>query len=1138
MVKRPSGLSSDDEVDSEHTTPQKRARTEDRDEDQRERPTVKSGRDTTTGKGKARQDGDESDEDTDEGEVQLKRTVIDDKKFEEEYHQKILADLEAKRKIQGGIAEFGIIESIEMLNFMCHKFLTFEFGPQINFIIGHNGSGKSAVLSAITVALGGKSTSTGRGSGLKSFIKEGCSAAQVTITLKNQGEEAYKPTEYGKSIVIQRRFTKDGVSTWKIMSHDMKTVVSTRKDEVSAICDHMNIQVDNPLNILTQDAARQFLSASAPADKYKFFLRGTQLSQLSEEYDICFDNVKRTLKVLAQKKEALPDLRAAFRDATVRYEEAAKAHQQKQKVDQLKKELAWAHVRAKEEEMTVKINKAAEAAARLPKIQAEVNNATAAVDAATQELAQHQAEIEALGDMENLTQQKDNIEAQIRSNKSTLSDFIADMKHMDQSVNATTKQIRDLEAQIGAETLRMEAHSQAKQEETQRKLEEAREVLHTAKAELESIHGQMRDQQTKCDALKKEGTNAEHELNRIQGEILTCQGMIDRSKEKQQNNLAPYGKDIRKVLDKIKTMRWNGEAPLGPLGIHVKAKDPATWGELLQNQLGSYLTAFAVTDTRDRNALKQLLDQFGNRKTLIIIYEKDLFDFSRGEPPEGYLTVLRALDISDPYVLRILINQIRIERQVLALTRKDAEDNLKSLRGGSAWTKDQFRVQVFPEGGSSSMPLNFKPGDTNLLLTGRDAASEIRHYEADLEIHQQAYATTQQRIDDLKFQFATGRRNYDDLKKQQSRASDMFRRAKTALTNLQQELNDEMPTGIASYQAAKAEAEDEKENLLAQFRDVTRQKKEVDDKQKILQTKLGELKARLNEFTGRIDAISTKAQDAAEKRLKAQRSKAHYEERLATQTTQVNQLEAVANVLQEEFENWTAKATEYCERVHNPRNAENVKRLLDSVQHALQERERRHGATVEEMTVEVNKAKAKLDSTARDLKQMFALNKALRASLIVRIHRWEEFRRHIALRCKLIFGYHLSRRGYYGKVLFDHERKTLILRVQTDDQVGTQSKEKDARALSGGEKSFSTICLLLSLWESIGCPLRCLDEFDVFMDAVNRRISMRMMIEAANSSDKKQYVLITPQDMGSVQLGDTVKVHRMSDPERAQTQAN
>jgi len=112
------------------------------------------------------------------------------------------------------VAEGGIIESIQMCQFMCHKFLTFEFGEQLNFIIGmlhvlsmhkdhdvniwlrsgHNGSsyinfieftssyvladpsitgGKSAILAAITVALGGNAIATGRGNGIKSLIREG-----------------------------------------------------------------------------------------------------------------------------------------------------------------------------------------------------------------------------------------------------------------------------------------------------------------------------------------------------------------------------------------------------------------------------------------------------------------------------------------------------------------------------------------------------------------------------------------------------------------------------------------------------------------------------------------------------------------------------------------------------------------------------------------------------------------------------------------------------------------------------------------------------------------------------------------------------------------------------------------------------
>ena len=35
-----------------------------------------------------------------------------------------------------GVALMGIIERVEMIDFMCHAFLKFNFGPQINFIIG------------------------------------------------------------------------------------------------------------------------------------------------------------------------------------------------------------------------------------------------------------------------------------------------------------------------------------------------------------------------------------------------------------------------------------------------------------------------------------------------------------------------------------------------------------------------------------------------------------------------------------------------------------------------------------------------------------------------------------------------------------------------------------------------------------------------------------------------------------------------------------------------------------------------------------------------------------------------------------------------------------------------------------------
>lgn len=70
-------------------------------------------------------------------------------------------------------SENGVLERVDCYNFMCHDHFYVELGPLINFIVGKNGSGKSAVLTAITLCLGGKASATNRGQSLKSFIKEG-----------------------------------------------------------------------------------------------------------------------------------------------------------------------------------------------------------------------------------------------------------------------------------------------------------------------------------------------------------------------------------------------------------------------------------------------------------------------------------------------------------------------------------------------------------------------------------------------------------------------------------------------------------------------------------------------------------------------------------------------------------------------------------------------------------------------------------------------------------------------------------------------------------------------------------------------------------------------------------------------------
>ena len=59
----------------------------------------------------------------------------------------------------------------------------------------------------------------------------------------------------------------------------------------------------------------------------------------------------------------------------LRYEEAAKAREQKQKADDLKQELAWSHVATKEEELMQKIKEGAKLGRRLPKIEENIQEA-------------------------------------------------------------------------------------------------------------------------------------------------------------------------------------------------------------------------------------------------------------------------------------------------------------------------------------------------------------------------------------------------------------------------------------------------------------------------------------------------------------------------------------------------------------------------------------------------------------------------------------------------------------------------------------------------------------------------------------------------------------------------------------------
>ncbi|KZV67077.1 P-loop containing nucleoside triphosphate hydrolase protein [Peniophora sp. CONT] len=1091
-------------------------------------------------KGKKRAEDEEMDEDDFEKPEDRPVDEAAETQFEEEHEEEIRESIRQRQKQQGGVAKFGIIEKVEMHQFMCHKYLTFNFGPQINFIIGHNGSGKSAVLSAITIALGGKANSTGRGAGLKSFIREGQGASEVTITLKNQGDEAYRHDVYGDSIVISRRFTKDGSSSYQIRSKSGQKV-SSKREELSAICDHMNIQVDNPMNVLTQDAARQFLGSAHATDKYKFFLKGTQLSQLSEEYQTCMENVQRMQSIIETKRGAIDDLESAYKEASMRFKEAQTAREHRHKIDRLKKELAWAHVKTKEDELNAKVQSTARIEHNVERVQQALDTSQAAVERATEVVQQKEQAHAEVGNIEHLHAQDTEIKTKINGHKKKLQE----LKNNEQSVNGEVGSIRNqmeiIKKQKREEQAKNASYTEGTHEKLVARYEDAKSEVEAAEKTLQSAEALIIEKKAQRDAAREAGQQGDREKQAAEQNWHGASQQRENVERNVRDELAAFGNNLRGVIQTISRTRWHGNTPVGPLGQFVKVRD-RQWSEVLRIQIGGMMSSWAVTDMRDRATLGKILKDSRNPHASIIVAEVDLFDYSAGEPDPRFLTILRALDISDEYVKRIMINQGRIERTMLFRGRGEADEALRGVHGGGmAVTQDLFRVMRYPDGGGSSIPLNkLRQNDQrHLMFTGRDSAAEIAHWREQEHLAEQAFQEVFTRIQPLLPAFKRLEAEVKNAQAAATRAHSDLAKARRKRDQLQEEVNNDVQLETAGLDDSLADLERDLEKMMAQFEPIVKEREEITAQVTELMNQHKEVKKGIAEFHDRLKAAQVEVEAAVLDRVQAQNNARHYMEKMAEEQKKLQDSREAEDVLREEFDNWSAKASEYCARVENTRKPDVIERELTGVQKALKEREKRDGATVEEMTVEVNRTHAALQKVKGELDELDELTLMLKKSVKTRVQKWLDFRRHIAFRCKVTFQYHLSNRGYFGKVIFDHINHTLDLKVQTDDVNATQgapagSRERDPRALSGGEKSFSTICLLLAMWESIGSPIRCLDEFDVFMDAVNRRISSKMIIDTANSSDGKQYILITPQSMDNIHIGHTVRVHRMSDPERGQ----
>lgn len=1023
---------------------------------------------------------------------------------------------------------------------MCHERLTINLGPQTNFIIGHNGSGKSAILTGILVALGGKASSTNRGNSLKSLVKEGKQAAQVTLEIKNKGDEAFKHSLYGDAIIIERRINADGGGSWRMKSAEGRTI-STQRQELNAFCDHANIQVDNPMNVLTQDAARQFLSSSNPGEMYDFFLKGTQLKQLSEEYDVIFANIQRMRRTVEIKEEALPDLERAAREAASRYQMIEKQKGQHTRLQQLKNQVVWAQVVAKERDLEKAINDSERARLKKEKIQKEIARLTTALQAYNDQI--NETERRSLNDGNRtapLTEERTKLRSELKELRAEIHKAKEEESEQSAQYSRLSRTAEDLTKRIEQETSKLAEGNRRKHMELElrhKALEEQRRQL----AEQEAAHREaLLDADPRVKELAQQEAQVTDERQRVRHRLEEQDALCSRLVDASRNSVAAFGAGVPDLVRAINQEgRWHRK-PVGPIGTHLKLKDQK-WAPVLESVIGNTLNAFCVTNHHDRKLLENLKRRVKCNQVPILTGSDEPFDFSQGEPPADIVTVLRVLDIDDDFVLRQLVNAVHIESSALVVRRSDGDQLMRSqIRNiRFCFSADMFQIKGGTVG-STTQTLNPYTGPPRLStdVRGRleDAQAAVVATRKELRKLDESVASIGRERAESQSSVKQRREKLQQAKRKQERARD-------ELIQLEEDMRADEPANMAALEEARREAREELERCRESFAAVQARKEDVEMKTRPKQERYDELRKLIDDAEQDSGALRHELQKVVEQRVQCTQELKTRNISLEKVTAELTALEADAEDKRLDYESAEEQALEYTEneRVEATQSHEFYEREIEACEKLIAAARKQSGGTPEEVMAEFRQRQKAYDEAKSEIDEMKLAITGFFNALQKRLQMWQDFRRSISLRARAFFNFHLSKRGYTGSLHFNHNQQKLQIKVQTEDTMsvrasgaGGGSRNKDPRSLSGGEKSFSTICLLLSLWEAIGCPIRCLDEFDVFMDAINRRISMKMITDTAKTSHNVQYILITPQNMGNIKFGPEVRVQKLSDPERRQ----
>ncbi|KAI2464503.1 P-loop containing nucleoside triphosphate hydrolase protein [Annulohypoxylon bovei var. microspora] len=1039
------------------------------------------------------------------------------------------------------VALNAIIESITCYNFMCHTRLNVQLGPLLNFIVGENGSGKSAILTAITLCLGGKASATNRGGSLRSFVKEGEEHASLVVQIKNQGPDAYKPDLYGESITVERHFSKTGSSGFKLKSSGGR-IISTKKGDVDDIVEYYCLQVDNPLNVLSQDNARQFLNAATPVSKYKYFVQGTQLEQLDQDYQLLQETLEANETRLLAFQENISFLKEKSEKAVKLRDALTKSAEMRRQSKVYSNQLAWAQVMEQENILQQKENAILSAQEDINRMEVTIVEKTEFLETIDNKVRDAGEALDLLNQEEpQFKEQEEEAKSKFNTARASIEQTHTQERDIHQLLNNASQKVKDYEKKIREEERRIEEVNGGALTEKQKELEDAKHAIDNIRGSQKTHTEQSSSLVSELNEAQKKVQESEGLANQKRQEVSAAESQLRTLSQNRSDPFAGFEPRVPQLLRLVENDNGFSQKPIGPIGTYIQLTKPK-WSSILEKIFGTSLSGFIVSSRPDQVRLSSHMERLGIRNCPIFIGSRTSINNLR-EPDASFDTILRVLKISDPRVRDQLVINHQIEQTILIENREEAErvmfDGQQPENVAACLSSHDMKrghgLRLTRRGrnfGTSPITPNH---DQKSRMKSDDVESQINFFKENLE-----QLRTEFRELDMSrrtLQQATQRcvQSVNQHKRQGANFEKDIRNAQARVTHIEEELDkfEGVDNKLQGYKNDLQEAQIEKDHYGNQYGELAMQKQDMNKESESLHDAFKRTKVAYQDHKAKI----TKAEDKV-KRFKETRRVALVEKNQAYENV------ALAKAAKEEAErskerqaevvaDYTRQASAVAhERAYIPEgeSVRSIERKFESIKDQLRKIRGQLGASDEDIQNRASQAIQEYREAKKSHKNLTSLVDELKKALMDRLRKWRTFQRLISAHARCNFNYLLSERGFRGELFLDHKAKRLQVQVEPDETRKTSSG-RNTKTLSGGEKSFSSICLLLAIWDAMGSPLRCLDEFDVFMDNVNRAISTNMLITTARRSVGKQFILITPNAIeGRAKIDKDVKIIRLTDP--------